>query len=343
MIEHIINQTLQKNFHNKAGWNNALRRFKDKNVFQSYEWGELKKLEGWKALHITVVDNETLKYILIAQVLIKKIMGIKIGWCPGGPLIQCDKTKNGIDALDKFREAILEENIFNLRCKPYMGDIEKNQILFSKIPKSKNLFTSSKSNIINIVPRDDFLQQVKKKHRYYIKQSEKSKIDWQVCSGSDTARIFNIVYDEMKNTKNLKLPIINIDNFSKILGLTKDGEPRLFVYAGFENDRPVSVCLVSLMDNKAFYHYAASTERGRDISASYGMIFNLVEKLRDLSIDELDFGGLSNDGSSSGVDFFKQGFNGQGFLKIGEFDISKFKLNSYFFNKLLQIKKTFRG
>ena len=343
MIEHIINQTLQKNFHNKAGWNNALRRFKDKNIFQSYEWGELKKLEGWKALHITVIDNETLKYILIAQVLIKKIMGIKIGWCPGGPLIQCDKTQNGIDALDKFREAILEENIFNLRCKPYMGDIEKNQILFSKIPKSKNLFTSSKSNIINIVPRDDFLQQVKKKHRYYIKQSEKSKIDWQVCSGSDTARIFNIVYDEMKNTKNLKLPIINIDNFSKILGLTKDGEPRLFVYAGFENDRPVSVCLVSLMDNKAFYHYAASTERGRDISASYGMIFNLVEKLRDLSIDELDFGGLSNDGSSSGVDFFKQGFNGQGFLKIGEFDISKFKLYSYFFDKLLQIKKTFRG
>ena len=149
MIEHIINQTLQKNFHNKAGWNNALRRFKDKNVFQSYEWCELKKLEGWKALHITVVDNETLKYILIAQVLIKKIMGIKIGWCPGGPLIQCDKTKNGIDALDKFREAILEENIFNLRCKPYMEDIEENQLLFSKIPKSTTLTTSvSKESFI---------------------------------------------------------------------------------------------------------------------------------------------------------------------------------------------------
>jgi len=343
LIEHIINQTLQKNFHDKAGWNNAIQRFKDKNIFQSYEWGELKKLEGWEVLQITVVDNETLKYILAAQVLMKKIMGIKIGWCPGGPLIQCDNTKNGIDALDKFREAILEENIFNLRCKPYMEDIEKNQLLFSKIPKSKNLFTSSKSNIINIVPSNDFLQQVKKKHRYYIKQSEKLNVDWRVCSGSDTARIFNIVYNEMKNTKNLKLPIINIDNFSKILGLTKDGDPRLFAFAGFENDRPVSVCLVSLLDNKAFYHYAASTERGRDISASYGMIFNLVEKLRDLSIDELDFGGLSNDGSSSGVDFFKQGFNGQEFLKIGEFDISKFKLCSYFFDKLLQFKKTFKG
>ena len=343
MIEHIINQTLQKNFHDKADWNNALHRFKDKNIFQSYEWGELKKLEGWEVLQITVVDNETLKYILIAQVLIKKIIGIKIGWCPGGPLIQCSNTKNGIDALDKFREAILEEKIFNLRCKPYMEDIEKNQIIFSNIPKSKNLFTSSKSNIINIVSSDDFLQQVKKKHRYYIKQSEKANIEWRVCSGTKTSRIFNIVYNEMKNAKNLKLPIINIDNFSKILGATKDGEPRLFTFAGFENDRPISVCLVSLLDKKAFYHYAASTQRGRDISASYGMISNLIEKLRDLSIDDLDFGGLSNDGSSSGVDFFKQGFNGKGFLKIGEFDISKFKLYSYFFDMLLRFKKTSKG
>ena len=64
-----------------------------------------------------------------------------------------------------------------------------------------------------------------------------------------------------------------------------------------------------------------------------------LEKLKDLSVNELDFGGLSADGSSSGVDFFKQGFNGQAFLKIGEFDISKFKLYSYFFDMLLQFKK----
>ena len=98
MTEHIINQTLQKDFHGKDDWNNSLNQFKDKNIFQSYEWGELKKLEGWKVLHITVTDNESLKCILLAQVLIKKVMGIKIGWCPGGPIVQCNKSDNGIDA-----------------------------------------------------------------------------------------------------------------------------------------------------------------------------------------------------------------------------------------------------
>ena len=69
---------LQKNFHNKEDWNNSLEQFSDKNIFQSYEWGELKKLDGWDILRITVSDNETLKYILMAQVLTKKVMGLKI-------------------------------------------------------------------------------------------------------------------------------------------------------------------------------------------------------------------------------------------------------------------------
>ena len=98
-----------------------------------------------------------------------------------------------------------------------------------------------------------------------------------------------------------------------------------------------------MLDNKAFYHYAASTERGREIYASYGMIFNLLRELRRLSIDELDFGGISADKSSSGVDFFKLGFNGEDFLKIGELDISKNKLYSFLFSKILQLKTNIKG
>jgi lipid II:glycine glycyltransferase (peptidoglycan interpeptide bridge formation enzyme) len=69
------------------------------------------------------------------------------------------------------------------------------------------------------------------------------------------------------------------------------------------------------------------------------MIYNLIQELKCLSIDELDFGGISSDGSSAGVDFFKLGFNGDELSKLGEFDISKSKVYSYFFNKLLQFKK----
>ena len=47
---------LQKNFHNKEDWNNSHEQFSDKNIFQSYEWGELKKLDGWTVLRILIIE-----------------------------------------------------------------------------------------------------------------------------------------------------------------------------------------------------------------------------------------------------------------------------------------------
>ncbi len=338
MTEHIINQILQKDFHGKDDWNNSLRQFKDRNIFQSYEWGELKKLEGWEVLHVTVTDNESSNCILLAQVLIKKVMGIKIAWCPGGPIIQCNKSNNGIDALEKFKEVIFEEKIINLRCKPYMSDTPDNQKIFSTISKSNYSFTSPRTSILKIVSDKDFLKQVKPKHRYHFRNSIKANLIWKSFTGSEAAKVFSVVYDEMKKSKNLNLPIIDIEAFSKILGTNDNSEPRLFSFAGLENNKPVTVCVISLLGNKAFYHYAASSERGRATKASYGMIFNLVSKLKNLSVEELDFGGISPDGTS-GVDFFKLRFNGEELLKVGEFDISKSKVYSYFFNKALQLKK----
>ena len=51
---------------------------------------------------------------------------------------------------------------------------------------------------------------MKKKHRYSIKQSEKSGLTWKRCSGSDTAKVFSSVHDEMQENKNLKLEIDNM-------------------------------------------------------------------------------------------------------------------------------------
>ena len=94
-----------------------------------------------------------------------------------------------------------------------------------------------------------------------------------------------------------------------------------------------------MFHRKAFYHYAASTERGRNLNASYDMIFQLINYLNSLDISILDFGGLSEDQSSAGVDFFKEGFNGAEVKRVGEFDIAKSILHNYIFNKALNFKK----
>ena len=90
------------------------------------------------------------------------------------------------------------------------------------------------------------------------------------------------------------------------------------------------------MKNKDYWNLRAKKNKQTIKSTTN---FNLIKELRNLSVDELDFGGISADGSSAGVDFFKLGFNGEELLKTGEFDISKSKVYSYVFSKLLQFKK----
>jgi len=338
VTEYIINQTLQKDFHNKTSWNHSLKQFSENNIFQSYEWGELKESEGWKPLRIIISDSESLETILIGQILIKKIFGVSIAWCPGGPLIKSKSKENILAALDKFKESIAEYDVANLRCKTFMQDNNINREFFDIFIKPKHVMTSRKTSIIEIKSEDDFLKQIKKKHRYYIKQSEKSNIDWKVEESKEADKTFTNIYEEMQKTKHLNLPIVNIALFSKLLDNNNDVRSKAFTFSGFENKAVVSSCLISIFDNKAFYHYAASTERGREISASYGMIFNLYKYLKQQDVSQLDFGGLSEDGSSAGVDFFKEGFNGITVNRIGEFDIAKSKIHNYLFNKAIKFK-----
>ena len=219
-----------------------------------------------------------------------------------------------------------------------MEDNDINGEFFNIFTKPKYVMTSRKTSVIDITSEDDFLKQVKKKHRYYIKQSNKSNIDWKVEENKEADKTFTSIYKDMQKTKHLNLPIVNIALFSQLLGVNNDGIPKAFTFSGFEDKEVVSSCLISIFDNKAFYHYAASTERGREIAASYGMIFNLYKYLKQQNIKQLDFGGLSEDGSSTGVDFFKEGFNGTTVNRIGEFDIAKSKIHNYLFNKAIKFK-----
>ncbi len=322
--------------HNQTDWNQYLEEFSSKNIFQSYEWGELKKKEDWDVLRILITRK--LKPILLAQVLVKKVFGFKIAWCPGGPVLQTESSEVLESSLRKFREKIFAEKIFNLRCNPYIKNTDDNKKVFEQFSRPEYTLTSSKTILLEIRSGQEFLDSIRKKHRYYIKQAQKHTIDWEILSGSEASESFLQIYEKMIKDKKLNYELIDIESFSKLLGNTKDGEPRVFCLAGVKEGVPIAACIISLLSDQAFYHYAASTDQAREMSASYEMIYQLMNKLSAIGIRKLDFGGISDDDSSEGVDFFKSGFNGTVFEKVGEFDISKSGLQSYLFGKAIKFR-----
>ena len=327
-----INLQSQINSLNQENWNSLLSGSFDYNIFQSYEWGELKRYSSWTPVRIQILDNGQAK--LVAQILVKSIFGKKVAWCPGGPLINTKNASEGKTILEKFKDCVLSEGIINLRCKSYSKIDDLNTSLFSLFPKSSNNITSSKSIIHKVTNADEFLENVRKKHRYSIKQSEKNNFTWEALDNIDGINYFLDTYKVMSAAKNLKLPLVDLKKFREF----NNSKFKLISFCGIENNICLASCIVSVFNKKAFYHYAATTDLGRDKSASYGMIYNLMRYLRSLEVEELDFGGLSEDGSSAGVDFFKEGFNGEVVNRIGEFDIAKSNLYRYIFNKVIQFK-----
>tara|TARA_Y100000817_G_scaffold234090_1_gene186402 strand:- start:390 stop:1397 length:1008 start_codon:yes stop_codon:yes gene_type:complete len=327
-----INLQSQINSINHEGWNSLLNDSFDYNIFQSYEWGELKKYSGWTPSRVQILDNDVTK--LIAQILVKKVFGMKVGWCPGGPLMNANNVIEGKSLLEKFKNCVSSEGIIILRCKSYSKNNDSNKSLFSLFPKSSNNITSSKTIIQNVTNADEFLKNVRKKHRYSIKQSEKNKLVWKALDNTDGINYFLKTFQAMSSSKNLRLPLIDLMKFREL----NSSKFKLISFCGLENNACLTSCIISIFNKKAFYHYAAITDMGRDKSASYGMIYNLMKYLHSIEIEELDFGGLSEDGSSAGVDFFKEGFNGEVVNRIGEFDIAKSNLYRYIFNKVIQFK-----
>ncbi len=318
-------------------WDNLLSQFVERNIFQSYAWGELKKNENWNCSRIIILNDKA--PVLIAQILIKEFFGIKFAWCPGGPILNTNNLSISKLALNEFKKTIISKNIFNLRCRPYMEKNEKNLELFSSLAKSSIKVTSSKT--INIATQDEdiFLKECKRKHRYYIRQSQKNDLEWKITTYDEAENIFKKVLNEMQITKKVNIKLIDINNFARLLETKKSNHPQVFALTGFEKQYPVASCIMSIFDGIAFHHYAASNERGREIFASYGMTYELIKVLKNMNVQFMNFGSISDDNSSPGVDHFKLGFGGVLYERVGEFDIAKFKIYSYAFNKILQFRK----
>jgi lipid II:glycine glycyltransferase (peptidoglycan interpeptide bridge formation enzyme) len=117
--------------------------------------------------------------------------------------------------------------------------------------------------------------------------------------------------------KGNKLPGVSMEeiiNLSKLYG-------DITVFTGYIDGKPVSSCLLLNFRQKSFYFMAASGKRGRDIYASYAMIYKLFEHLKKQGVIEFDFGGIDPSSDfSKGVTHFKKGFGGDLVEYLGEWD-----------------------
>lgn len=106
-------------------------------ILQFWEWGEVKKTEGWKPLRVAVIEDK--KILLTAQILLKKIPFFgNYAYIPHGPIFH---NKNNLKkALGHFNKFLIRQsknyNFVCIEIEPRIGKLVPIEDQVS--PRSKN-------------------------------------------------------------------------------------------------------------------------------------------------------------------------------------------------------------
>ena len=308
----------------KSQWDRLLLQSRDYIIFQSYCWGELKRIGGWDALR-WIAHGVGGSPLAMVQILTRTLPGrITLGWAPGGPVLLAPTVEK--EQLSDILTSLVEYGRRNfVRGLVRFSNMAAHEPLASaayeeifKRPRHK--VNSGRSLWLDLtLSMDELYRRMTSKHRYYVKKASKEAFEWRACNEERSARDFSSLYREMVARKKVS-GWSGMGDISKLCRLLED---HACLFTGYRGNVPLSSCLVLLLGQKAFYAMAASGEEGRKLGASYAMMPKLIYHLKSQGITLFDLGGIDPaHASAQGVDHFKKGFGGTSVEYLGEWEWS---------------------
>ena len=305
----------------KSNWDDWLIALDNYSVFQSFAWGEYKRCTGWHVDRWVAEDDKT--PLAAAQALSKRLPGgIRLIWIPGGPLVRKIYFENGkvVPFLKRLIQALSEQFGSKIYVRLNMSIPTSVELTYQLSRCFKRVIwpiSASYSYHLQIQPKeDDMLACMRKKHRYYTRKSLSAPIVWKEGTGEEYCRDFLNVHDQMIRSKGLERLAVPHDDFRLLL---QSFSKQARIVTGYVETIPVTTCLILILGQSGFYYLAATNDKGRELSASYGMAFRAMLILLEKGITHLDMGGI-DPRKDQGVTHFKKGFGGRMVEYLGEWD-----------------------
>ena len=302
-------------------WDRLLERARDDNPFQSEAWGRYKQRSGWEPQRWTASVNGG-PVVCSVQLLKKRLLfGRTVLWAPGGPMIGFP------EATPQELKELLPEGIRQI-CRTHRvgyarfyslqpSDPDMRRVLsgICAVPGRK-LGSGATVQIDLTPPMEQILGEMDKKHRYLVRRLGEESFQWSWGTSDELAADLSRLHSEMAAAK--RVSASDASDFSRLI---TDFQENARILIGTSGSEPVTGCLVLLKGKSAFYWRAASSRKGRELSASYAMIPELLRRLKAGGFQRFDFGGiLPGDPSAAGINHFKQGFGGKRVEYLGEWE-----------------------
>lgn len=304
-------------------WDSQLQEAEDYSVFQSYAWGQYKQYHGWMPV-LCMGRGKSGRLVGMVQILVKKFpFGICAGWAPGGPVFQFKGwSPKEVDKILGSLRQVIEKKFGSIWLRFHSHLSTKPELAFSFSGRLNRPFFKINSEFSICMDLElgvkEFEQLMTSKHRYYVRQALAHKIEWRYGRDEGLQKDLAGLHAEMAKDKDMESIKVNTNEIQDIVSFMGN---QAAIFSGYYNGEAVTACLLLIFGNKAFYAIAANGRKGRELSAAYAMIYQLVPILREMGLKKLDFAGLDpKTPSAFGVNHFKKGFGSEIVEYLGEWE-----------------------
>lgn len=322
-------------------WESFLEKRADQNFLQSWYWGETQEKLGKKIFRFSIAEDTpgvapvkdrrfpgggNLKGLAL---LIKEEArrGSYLA-CPAGPLLNWQNKKLFPFFVQKIKKIAHQEKVSFIRIRPQILNTPENQKLFKQhgfISAPMHMHAETTWQLALKHPRsgrmdspgvgwktnEELLQQMTKDHRYEIRKAEKRGV--KIIFSEDLSDIKLLYEMQLETAKRHKFV-----PFSKKL-LTAEFESflkndNLVLLKAIWQNRPVAIAAIIYYGKEAVYHYSATTEEARKVSASYLILWEAIKEAKKRKMERFNFWGVAPKGKKghrfSQLNHFKKGFGG---------------------------------
>ncbi|MCL2266138.1 MAG: peptidoglycan bridge formation glycyltransferase FemA/FemB family protein [Treponema sp.] len=340
---------------------------------QSSMWGEFKSRFGWKARAFfvsLVFNNEEIKIPLL--VLTRRLLRVfSFAYVPWGPelpkVFPEEKRPEAAAQLSAMLKPLIARNAifirfdfpwFNVENQEECSGIKEQKRRkkeFQSVPGFKKAAAEVQppdTVIINLdAACEEILAQMKPKWRYNISLAAKKGVNTEVC-GAEKIEIF---YSLLKETAARDgLAIHKIDYYKTLFDVCAGKQNvKIYLYLASHDSDVLGAIAVLFRGSYATYLYGASSNKKRNLMASYALQWKAMRDAKDSGCVYYDLFGIppydDPNHPMEGLYRFKTGFGGSIIHRPGSWDYpykkpvyGLFNIAERFRKKIFNLKKTSR-
>lgn len=307
----------------EATWDEQLRRFADHTIYQSVRWGRYKRFRGWEPAYFRAESNGVVVAMLQALVRTYPWRTV-VAWCPGGPVGALEAcTRAGMEQI----ASLLGVRSFYCRCsfaRVRSTDDDLSLRANGWIRPARTL-SANMTAVWDLRPTEDqLLAGLNRNWRYSLRQAQKSNLVVECLQPLPIGELAQLS-DSMHTSKGVQAPA----RPSEVAALFDALADQAVAY-GCRNSSGHLIAFHScaIQGQRAWELIAATSPEGRDIGASFGVLWSLVLHCRQLNVTHYDLAGLDA-AAAPGVANFKRWTGAQEVEWLGEWEWSTSSLLGY--------------